>query len=95
VPKEVVKNGCSWCLIGCQICYISLLILLSNIVIFGFLFSAIVGFKIKIYCNTILRIMIEIWALDLPSLNLSLTTMPRIASSIQIARLRAFAIGPY
>ena len=58
-------------------------------VIFGFLFSTIVGFKIKIYCNTMLRITIEIWALDLwaidiptPSLNLSLTTMPRIASSI-------------
>jgi len=60
VSKEVVKNGCSWCLIRYQICYILLLILLGNMVIFGFLFSAIIGFKIKIYCNTMLRITIEI-----------------------------------
>jgi len=65
VPEEVVKNGCSWCLIGCQIYYILLLILLGNMVIFGFLFSAIVGFKIKIYYNTMPRITIKIWALDL------------------------------
>ena len=44
--KEVVKNGSSWGLIWYQICYISLLILLGSMVIFGFLFSIMADFII-------------------------------------------------
>ena len=54
--KEVVKNGSSWGLIGYQIRYILLLVLLGSMVIFGFLFSIIADFIIYINCDTMPRI---------------------------------------